>query len=96
MYQIPPFFSRACLWHNEGKAALRKIEKGRYIMTRKKGITALVLTAFVLVLALAQLASARAECARAEGGAAAVMALDGDVAASAAPNLMLAQDGADR
>ena len=65
-------------------------------MTRKKGITALVLTAFVLVLALAQLASARVECARAEGGAAAVMALDGDAAASAAPERLLAQDGADR
>lgn len=91
MYQISPFFSRARLWHNEGikQSALRKIEKGRYIMTRKKGITA-------LVLALAQLASARVECARAEGGAAAVMALDGDAAASAAPERLLAQDGADR
>ena len=64
-------------------------------MTRKKGITAVLLAALFLVVVLADLASVRVERARAAGDPAAEALLD-DEGAAVTPDCMLQQDGADR
>lgn len=98
MYQISSFFSRARLWHNEGikQSALRKIEKGRYIMTRKQGIIAVLLAALLFVVVLADVASVRVERERAAGDLAAAETLLDDEGAAVTPDCMLQQDGIDR
>ena len=86
------------LWHNEAikKSGAAKDEKGRSIMTRKKGITAVLRAALFCVVVLADLASVRVERARATGDPAAAETLLDDEGAAVTPDCMLQQDGADR
>lgn len=86
------------LWHNEAikKSGAAKNEKGRSIMTRKQGITAVLLAALFFMAVLADVASVRVERARAAGDPAAAETLLDDEGAAVTPDCMLQQDGADR